>query len=95
MRNRAIFVLNSLFDGGAITYLGLWSLYDSSLVDNLNTVFVLYFGLAVVVFVSTSYFWTVAVPEQPHTSTTSPDASSMSAMLDPKSDGTKDVAVPL
>jgi MFS family permease len=60
-RSRVIFVLSSLFDAGAITFLGLRAITEST---NATVPQVIggYFGLTVVLFGGASYFWTVAKP---------------------------------
>ena len=65
MRSRVIFALSSLFDAGAITYLGLWALHETNtfLGDNLTLLLSLYLALAVVLYSLGIYFWTVTVPE--------------------------------
>lgn len=63
-RSRVIFALNSLFDAGAITYLGLWAI--NKLLDNLVLLLSLYLISAVIVYGLGVYFWTVAVPEESH-----------------------------
>ena len=61
-RARVIFIMNSLFDAGSITYLGLWGLAEAF--DwSLTTIVSLYLVLAVFCFGGAAYFWTVAEPE--------------------------------
>jgi MFS family permease len=62
-QSRVIFVLNSLFDAGSVTYLALWGVAvwtgaSAAVVTTGYTV------LAVFVFGGSIYFWSVAVPEQ-------------------------------
>lgn len=61
--SRIIFVLNTFFDAGTLTYLGLWGIEQAF--DNITTPIVLsgYLVLGVVVYGTASYFWMVAVPE--------------------------------
>ena len=58
-RSRVIVSLNALFDAGSVTYLGLWGLGK---VISLTAIVSGYWVVAVVVFGTASYFWTVAVP---------------------------------
>ena len=54
--------MNSLFDAGSITYLGLWGLaqaFDWSLTG----VACFYFGLALISFGGAAYYWTIVEPE--------------------------------
>jgi hypothetical protein len=63
-RSRVIFALNSLFDAGSITYLGLWGIGEvtgASLTQLIGG----YLGLSVLLFGAGSYFWTVAEPVIP------------------------------
>lgn len=63
MRDRVIFAINSLFDSGSITYLGLWGLakaFDWSLTGVAS----FYLGLAVVCFGGTAYLWSIVEPEK-------------------------------
>ena len=62
-RARVLFVINSLFDAGSLTYLGLWGLSEAF--DwSLATVASLYLGLALFSFGGAAYFWTGVVPEK-------------------------------
>lgn len=60
-RSRVIFVLNSLFDAGSITYLGLWGIAEVS-GASLAPIAGGYLGLAVILFGAGTYFWSMAVP---------------------------------
>ena len=60
---RVIMWLNSLFDAGSVCYLVLWAL-QTSLDWTFGQVSLLYFGIAVALFVPAAYYWTVAVPEE-------------------------------
>eukprot|EP00550_Attheya_septentrionalis_P000692 CAMPEP_0198286602 /NCGR_PEP_ID=MMETSP1449-20131203/5652_1 /TAXON_ID=420275 /ORGANISM="Attheya septentrionalis, Strain CCMP2084" /LENGTH=485 /DNA_ID=CAMNT_0043984387 /DNA_START=397 /DNA_END=1854 /DNA_ORIENTATION=+ len=60
-RSRVIFSLNSMFDAGSITYLGLWAIGEWT-GASLTTLVSGYLGLAVVLFGGSTYFWTVAIP---------------------------------
>ena len=62
MRARVIFIMNSLFDAGSITYLGLWGLAEA-FGWSLTTIASLYLVLAVFCFGGAAYFWTVTEPE--------------------------------
>lgn len=62
LRERVIFIINSLFDAGSITYLGLWVL-AKSFGWSLTAVASLYLGMAVVVFGGAAYYWTIVEPE--------------------------------
>lgn len=63
-RHRVISALNALFDAGAVTYLGLWQLHRTAPrgVMSVSVTLGCYFGLAVALFGTGLYFWTVAVP---------------------------------
>ena len=61
-RARVIFIINSMFDAGSITYLGLRGLaqrFDWTLTE----VAWFYLGMAIVCFGGGAYFWTIVEPE--------------------------------
>lgn len=60
---RIIMWLNSLFDAGSVSYLFLWAVQESFDWTFLQ-VAMAYFGLSLVLFVPSAYFWTLAVPEE-------------------------------
>jgi hypothetical protein len=62
-RSRVLFLINSLFDAGSITYLGLWGLAQA-FNWTITIVSSLYLGLAVVCYGGMAYFWTGVVPEK-------------------------------
>ena len=62
MRARVIFVINSLFDAGSITYLGLWGV-AKAFEWSLTAVASCYLALALFCFGGAAYFWTVVEPE--------------------------------
>jgi hypothetical protein len=79
-RSRVIFTLNALFDSGAIAYLGLWGIGQSSqqpavssssggggggTITTLTWLASGYLGLSILLFGGGLYFWMVAVPEAP------------------------------
>ena len=61
-RRRVIFILNALFDAGAITFLGLWSINKS--LQNLTVLFLVYLAAACLVYGSAIVLWRVAAPEK-------------------------------
>jgi hypothetical protein len=63
MQSRVIFVLNSLFDAGSVTYLGLWGIGEWT-GASLTAIIGGYTVLAVFVFGGAAYFWNVAVPDR-------------------------------
>jgi len=60
---RIIMWLNSLFDAGSVSYLFLWMIQEYFGASFVRVAF-LYFLAAILLFVPSAYFWTVAVPEQ-------------------------------
>jgi len=58
-------VLNSAFDGGAITFLGLWAfknyIFPNSFPFSLVTTLSCYLGFGLIVFAGNSYFWNIVV----------------------------------
>ena len=66
-RYRVVSLVNSLFDAGVVTYLGLWAI-NESIRDRISFSFEIvltgYLGLAIIVFVGTAYLWTIATPEK-------------------------------
>lgn len=69
MRARVIFIMNSMFDAGSITYLGLRGLAQA-FEWSLTGVVSLYLGMAIVLFGGTAYFWTIVEPERSETDST-------------------------
>lgn len=59
---RVIMWLNALFDAGSVTYLLLWMI-EGYLGANFAVVALVYFGVAILLFVPASYFWTITVPQ--------------------------------
>jgi MFS family permease len=59
--SRVIFVLNTVFDAGTITYLGLWGIQEGT---GASTPSILggYLGVAIILYALSIYYWTVAVP---------------------------------
>lgn len=62
---RVIMWLNALFDAGSVSYLFLWIIQDYFAMSFVTVAFI-YFVLAVVLFVPSAYYWTIATPEQDH-----------------------------
>ena len=60
-RSRVIFGLNSMFDAGSVTYLGLWAIGEGTGVS-LTQIIGGYLALSVVLFGAGCYFWAVAEP---------------------------------
>lgn len=63
-RSRVIFALNSLFDAGSITYLGLWGIGEVT-GASLTQIIGGYLGLSVLLFGAGCHFWTVTEPVVP------------------------------
>jgi len=61
-RSRVIFLLNSLFDAGSITYWGLWGIGQLAPSLTFQSLIQIYFALAVVVYGLAVFFWTFAAP---------------------------------
>lgn len=85
-QHRIIVSLNSMFDSGAVVYLGLWALREVT-GAKVSTILAAYLGLAVLLLGGASYVWTVAIPE--------PNASyrsSLAAIKTKESDRAIDIA---
>jgi hypothetical protein len=74
VQRRVIFILNALFDAGAISYLFLWLFYTKTNAS-ITTVFATYFGISLLTFGTGMYFWCVAVPETIDTTVDSENAN--------------------
>jgi hypothetical protein len=61
-QQRAISILNTLLDAGAITYLILYQISYHN-IASITTIFSTYLGLSILLLGSGIYFWNVAVPE--------------------------------
>ena len=77
---RVTSILNSSFDAGATTFLGLWAFKNHILPDSFSGTLVitlsLYLLLAIVVFSGNSYFWNAIVSQNARTKENNCDMSS-------------------
>ena len=64
-RNRVIIILNSLFDAGSTTYLGVWAIGEAFNVGT-STLLGGFLVLSIIVFVPSGYTWYHAVPANPN-----------------------------
>jgi hypothetical protein len=62
---RIIMWLNALFDAGSASYLLLWMIQEYTETDFV-LVAMIYFGLAIALFLPACYFWTIATPQEEH-----------------------------
>ena len=86
-RNRVIFILNSVFDSGAVTYLGLWSIGQGL---NKDIIFLSwsYLGLSILILGPAFYFWAVTIPA--HQEENAASSATVTKSSSPQNDGSNE-----